>query len=67
MNIYQLGEKLEKKLEIRVQSMPRVLQFYFIFRLIPLQSIVSYARSVFLQSNKKIFDVNQLPLDAFAQ
>lgn len=31
------------------------------------KSIVSYARSVFLQSNKKIFDVNQLPLDAFAQ
>lgn len=31
------------------------------------KSIVSYARSVFLQSNKQIFDVNQLPLDAFAQ
>lgn len=31
------------------------------------KSIVSYARSVFLQSNKKIFDINQLPLDAFAQ
>ncbi|XP_066028665.1 probable ATP-dependent RNA helicase DDX10 [Pocillopora verrucosa] len=31
------------------------------------KSIVSYTRSVFLQSNKKIFDVNQLPLDAFAQ
>lgn len=31
------------------------------------KSIVSYARSVFLQSNKKIFDVNQLSLDAFAQ
>lgn len=31
------------------------------------KSIVSYARSVFLQSNKKIFDVNQLPLDEFAQ
>jgi len=31
------------------------------------KSIVSYARSVFLQSNKKIFDVNKLPLDEFAQ
>ncbi|XP_073227769.1 probable ATP-dependent RNA helicase DDX10 [Porites lutea] len=31
------------------------------------KSIVSYARSVFLQSNKKIFDVNKLPLDEYAQ
>ncbi|KAJ7394229.1 ATPdependent RNA helicase [Desmophyllum pertusum] len=39
----------------------------FTYCLIPPQSIVSYARSVFLQSNKKIFDVNKLPLDEFAQ
>ncbi|XP_068698685.1 probable ATP-dependent RNA helicase DDX10 isoform X2 [Montipora foliosa] len=31
------------------------------------KNIVSYARSVFLQSNKKIFDVNKLPLDQYAR
>ncbi|XP_047128376.1 probable ATP-dependent RNA helicase DDX10 isoform X1 [Hydra vulgaris] len=28
--------------------------------------IVSYARSVYLQSDKEVFDINKLPLDAFA-
>lgn len=41
--------------------------FWLMNLLIPPQSIVSYARSVFLQSNKKIFDVNKLPLDEYAQ
>ncbi|XP_029187042.2 probable ATP-dependent RNA helicase DDX10 [Acropora millepora] len=29
--------------------------------------VVTYARSIFLQSNKKIFDVTKLPLDDYAQ
>ncbi|XP_067051491.1 probable ATP-dependent RNA helicase DDX10 [Acropora muricata] len=29
--------------------------------------VVTYARSIFLQSNKKIFDVTKLPLDEYAQ
>lgn len=41
--------------------------FWLMNFLIPPQSIVSYARSVFLQSNKKIFDVTKLPLDEYAQ
>lgn len=32
----------------------------------PLQSFISYARSVFLQRDKTVFDVNALPLDDFA-
>ena len=49
-------------IELCTHCMP-IMTYWFISP----QSIVSYARSVFLQSNKKIFDVNKLPLDEFAQ
>lgn len=37
-----------------------------IFPFLFFQTVVSYVRSVFLQSNKKIFDAHKLPVDEFA-